>query len=346
MTTILVVGGYGAVGRALCQSLQESPNLSIVVAGRNLAKAEHFAARTGAAARQIDLCNPASWPCATEGIDMAIVCMDQNDTRFVRYLMERHIHYVDLSANDLLFRQIEELSWPSEAVALLSVGLAPGLTNMLAKACANHVELADKVTIGLMGGTGDMHGSAGIEWLADQLFDPDRESGTALIDFGQALGVHRAHQIAFADQFVLVRRAAVAEALTVICLNSRAITSGLFFLAQVFQGSKHVRRLMVWLLESLHFGSNLCTVSVNLTGRTCGTTVTNTVIFHGSDEPVTTGRIAAIMVRLLLKNLPAPGVWHSHEVFDPDRVMEEVEMLGIGFFEWDLGRPAPACQCG
>lgn len=330
MTRILVIGGYGAVGQALCRSLGNDGSIELFVAGRNLGTAQRFAAEIGAVARSIDLLNPVTWPEATDNIDVAIVCMDQNDTKFVQYVMERCIQYIDLSANDPLFREIEELQTESEAAALLSVGLAPGMTNLLALACAKQVDQVHKVSIGLMGGTGDAHGKAGIAWLVEQLFDLNRSEEYVRVDFGPRFGIRRALRIAFPDQFVLIRRAGFPVVTTSVCLDSRIATASLLLVAKLFKGSTIACRLVSWVFEHCHIGSNQCIISLDLAGSAKGTIISHTAFFHACDEANTTGRIAAIMVRLFLESPPTPGVWHSHEILDVGRVLAEIEANGIG----------------
>ncbi len=60
------------------------------------------------------------------------MCLDLPNADFVRYCFKRGIHYVDISANYKLFSQIELLDAEAKkhnATAIISVGLAPGLTS-------------------------------------------------------------------------------------------------------------------------------------------------------------------------------------------------------------------------
>ena len=88
--TVLVIGGYGAVGSRLCACLADS-GFWVIPAGRRLDAAVAVAARCGTVARAIDLGDAASWDEACEGVDCVVVCMDQQDTAFVRYVFDRGI---------------------------------------------------------------------------------------------------------------------------------------------------------------------------------------------------------------------------------------------------------------
>ena len=56
-TSILVAGGYGVVGRQLAMLIRQChPNLPLIIAGRNLTKAEALADELGhASALQLDV---------------------------------------------------------------------------------------------------------------------------------------------------------------------------------------------------------------------------------------------------------------------------------------------------
>ena len=42
--TILILGGYGSTGRVVCRRLMEEADVALIIAGRNISKAEEFAA--------------------------------------------------------------------------------------------------------------------------------------------------------------------------------------------------------------------------------------------------------------------------------------------------------------
>lgn len=78
--------------------------------------------------------------CANDGllddVGIVIMCLDQENIEFVQQCIQRGIHYIDLSASYHILFKIEELNKDAQkagATAVLSVGLAPGLTNLLTK---------------------------------------------------------------------------------------------------------------------------------------------------------------------------------------------------------------------
>ncbi|WP_433476707.1 hypothetical protein ACQPZP_06410 [Spirillospora sp. CA-142024] len=117
MRRVVVLGGYGAVGREVVAGLRGHVP-EVVVAGRDLAKA-------------------------------------------------RGVHYVDVSASREVLAgiaKLDRLATERSATAVLSVGLAPGITNLLAREFGG----AD-LDIGVLLGSGERHGPSAVEWTLDSL---------------------------------------------------------------------------------------------------------------------------------------------------------------------------------
>jgi glutamyl-tRNA reductase len=76
---ILIVGGYGVVGRRIAADLAPDYPNRVIVAGRNLAQANEAAAAIGhgARGRRIDIAEPPSIALALKGAAIVISCIDQ-----------------------------------------------------------------------------------------------------------------------------------------------------------------------------------------------------------------------------------------------------------------------------
>jgi len=73
---ILILGGYGSTGRPLTTLLHRETDTQLIVAGRNLARAQTFAASFNTprvSARRADAADPASLEAALEGVDVLVV---------------------------------------------------------------------------------------------------------------------------------------------------------------------------------------------------------------------------------------------------------------------------------
>ncbi|HEY9009676.1 MAG TPA: NAD(P)H-binding protein [Devosia sp.] len=330
---LLVVGGYGAVGEPLCRALTAAGILP-VIAGRNPQKGVALAHQLGTTTRRLDLTDPGTWDAALAGIDIVVMCMDQEDTALVRLLFERGIHYVDVTASDAFFRRLEALPAPDRSIALLSVGLAPGLTNMLARGLAGTFDRPTRVDIGMLFGLGDHPGAAGLDWMAEQIFDPHRRRDLKRQDFGPTWGTRRAHVLDFSDQHALMRTMPNVAVTTRIAFESRLVTAALFGIGSWFAGNGLVRGVLRRSFPAFRLGSRTVNLSVEAVGYRHGNRRRSSVRFLAEGESRTTARLAALMIRMLMARPPRPGIWHSHEALNVPAFLSAVETEGIGTLDW------------
>lgn len=331
MPTILIAGGYGAVGSKIAAHLSHNAQNRIVIAGRSLDKARATASTLAAEARRIDLSTQDSWSAALEGIDLVIVCIDQTDTRFIEAVAERGIAYLDVTANDTLFAQVEQLTVSSPV--LLSVGLAPGLSNLLAVVAANQLDSVTHIEIGLLMGVFDEHGSAAIDWATEKMFDPAAPRDDAKIDFGPAFGTRTAYFMDFSDQHALERTLPGVKATSRVTYDIAILAGTLFWFGRTFAGNKAMEKLIARTSHLPNFGAGKCALTVTATGHSNGQPAKRTAQFFGQKEGLVTAVIAALMAEDLLAGTVPPGVHHSHQVIKPEPLMAELTRLGHGTFK-------------
>ncbi|GIV96968.1 MAG: hypothetical protein KatS3mg057_1625 [Herpetosiphonaceae bacterium] len=154
---ILVVGGYGQVGQVVATRLATRFPGRVIVAGRNMARAAALANTTQGriAPLQLDLADVPGCVSALDNVQLAIVCLEQNNVAFARACLERGIHYIDISASYHILQQIEtfdDLARQHGASAILSVGLAPGLTNLLARYLNDLLDTTETIIGTALGG--------------------------------------------------------------------------------------------------------------------------------------------------------------------------------------------------
>ena len=330
MTTILIAGGYGAVGHKIAQQLASRKDIAVIIAGRSLDKARAAATAIGAEARMIDLRQSASWPPALNGVDLVVTCIDQTDTGFLEALGERRIASVDVTADDGYFRKAEALNLPTTAI--FSVGLAPGLSNVLATAAARTMERLDKIEIGILMGTGDEHGTAAIAWSMAQMFDPEAPRDDAMVDFGPDFGLRRAYFMNFADQHVLRRTLPGTSAITRVAYDRALLTSLLFWAGRRFAGNKAIEALFNRISHLPLPGSDKCVLSIRAHGQISDRPVQRSAMFQGRREAAVTAAMAVAVVDTLLSGSMQPGVRHAHQVVDADTILAKIAQWGHGTF--------------
>jgi hypothetical protein len=326
MRTVLVLGGYGAVGRAAASALSGYPDTRVIVAGRNPNRAGPIPATTP---MRVDATDPEELGAALEGVSAVLMCAESDNAGVARACLERGIGYVDVSASHRLLAAIEDLDGPARswgATGVLSVGLAPGVTNLLGRICAERSP-GTELSIGVLLGSGERHGPAAVAWTLDGLGVLD---GEWPMMFPAPHGTRTVHRFPFSDQYTLPRTLGVPAARTGLCLDSR-VTTGLLAMAgrpaaaRLLRRGK-VRELLLAALGKIHLGSAGFAVTVS-----SGTTRAS---FSGRLQSRVTGRAAALVIRDL-PTLP-PGVRHLEQLVDPATFLAELAADGFDL-DLDLG---------
>ena len=325
MTKILILGGYGAVGREAATALvRHDPQPVVVLAGRNPPTAQPF---PGATAIRIDASNPSDLAGALNSVDAVLMCAERDNARVARACLERGIDYLDVSASPEVHAEIEDLddlARRHDATAVLSVGLAPGITNLLARHCVERSPTRE-VRIGVLLGSGEQHGRAALAWTLDGL---GRLDDSWAMDFPAPYGTRTVHRFPFSDQYTLPHTLGISTASTGLCLDSRLTTAllaaaGRPAVARLLRHPK-VRDTLLTVLARIHLGGDGFAVAVR--------SGTAHAAFSGRRQSRATGLTAALLVRHL-PALPA-GVGHIEQLVEPTAFLTEVAANG---FTLDLG---------
>ncbi|MEU4314562.1 saccharopine dehydrogenase NADP-binding domain-containing protein [Nocardia sp. NPDC024068] len=217
---VLVLGGYGAVGQHLVGVLRHD-GMAVRVAGRDPERADVV----------VDLHEPRldSYRAALQDTDIVVNASGTEDPAPALAAAERGCAFVDITASTEYTAQLEA-SAPAAPV-LLSVGLAPGLTTLLAAAV--HEQSAGPIDIAVLLGAGEHHGAAATEWTYGLLGRRFRAGDETVRNFTRPRTFElpggrcrRMFRTDFADQHILTRDLGV-EVHTYFALDSRAATAAL-----------------------------------------------------------------------------------------------------------------------
>lgn len=160
------------------------------------------------------------------------LCVDVPDGSLHAVCLEEGVSVVDVTASAEQFANVEALAPIARkrgASIVLSVGVAPGLTNVLARqavsALGGHAESVD---LTVMVGAREEHGAEAVRWTIDGILEPDAAHHSARRVDVPGIGRRTAHDMPFADQVSLRRTLGVPSVTTRLCLDSRALTWLLF----------------------------------------------------------------------------------------------------------------------
>ncbi|MFG3352017.1 saccharopine dehydrogenase [Streptomyces sp. NPDC048001] len=299
---LLVVGGHGAVGRVVVGTLSGWYPGRVLAGGRS--------APPGGV--RVDVADPEGFGRVLDELgDIAavVLCVEPPDARTAALCLARGIHLVDVGASHRLLDGVERAAGEAErtgAAAVLSVGVAPGLSNLLALRAHHDVGGAERIDLTVLLGTGERHGRDAVRWTVAGLSVPSaaRSRRTALPGHGP----RTAHPFPFSDQFTLPRTLGVPEVTTRLCLDSRPLTA----LLAALRHSRLARRtdLLTRVLGRVHLGGErfaVCAEAVRGPHRAARA-------LTGSGQSRTTGLVAAHTAREVLAGRVPPGVHHIEQL--------------------------------
>ena len=160
--TVLILGGYGAFGGRLAQLLADEPRLTLVVAGRSLAKARAFCASLRGAARnapaEIDRDGNLQAAFAALAPDVVIdasgpfQAYGDDPYRVVSAALAANAHYIDLADGSEFVRNITRFDGAAKAAGrfvLAGVSSFPVLHAAVVRELARDLTSVDSTTVGI-----------------------------------------------------------------------------------------------------------------------------------------------------------------------------------------------------
>ncbi|MDF1499746.1 MAG: saccharopine dehydrogenase NADP-binding domain-containing protein [Anaerolineales bacterium] len=350
---ILVVGGYGNVGRTITKRLGTEFPGRVIVAGRNIQTARDFVrdVELEIIPMTLDVHKPDSLDDVLDEVGLVVMCVDQQGTDFVYKCIEYGIDYIDITASIDLLEQLEALDNEarlSGSTVLLSVGLSPGLTNLLASYAQTRSRDANLLDIFILLGLGDRHGDDAIQWTVKNLFADFWKQENGKVHkrrnfeeyretiFPGAIGARRAYRFNFSDQHTLMKTLNFDSASTWLCFDSapatRMIAASTRSVTRRLLQTSWMQRALVKLMKSIHIGADLFVLQVKV-GREMnnGEPDYETAIM-GRGEGRSTGIVAAKVAALAFRNQLPSGVFHIEQLIDAGFFLDDLQDDG---FIWD-----------
>ncbi|GAB4584578.1 hypothetical protein Ntsu_24100 [Nocardia sp. IFM 10818] len=248
--------------------------------------------------------------------DVVVMCAESHNAAVARACFERGIHYLDVTAARAVIAELEalhEVAAANNAVGVLSVGLIPGVSNLLARMVIERSPAAE-IRIGALLGSGEAHGRAAIRWTLDGL---GALSGSWRMTFPQ--GCRTVHRFPFSDQYTLSATLGVSRVRTGLALDSRLLTSLLAAARRPGMGRLMRGRAVEAALARVHVGSDRFALKVE--SDVAG------AWFTGRRQSRATG-VAAALLAERVHRFPA-GVRHIEQLVDPVEFLADLHRHGF-----------------
>ena len=157
---LLILGGYGITGRLLAKLLLQETDLRLILAGRNIQKAEEAAAELNRACQEervagacADASDAASLRRVFQGIDLVLVA--SSTAKYAKEVattaLEMGIDYLDIQYSTQKVSQLKSMQKEIETAGRCFItdgGFHPGLPAVLVRYAAQHFDALEKAVVG------------------------------------------------------------------------------------------------------------------------------------------------------------------------------------------------------
>lgn len=161
---VLVIGGCGAMGKAIVRDLDDNPEVDKIIVGDiDLAKAIAFVKEVGSqkiSAKKVDINNQEQLAKTCQGVDVvANASWYEFNLEVMKAALKAKAHYIDLGGLYHLTKKqlkLDKAFKKAGITAILGIGASPGITNVLAGYGASKLDSVQEVHIrtGAKGGGG------------------------------------------------------------------------------------------------------------------------------------------------------------------------------------------------
>ena len=348
---ILIVGGYGVVGRRIAAELAADYPDRLVVSGRNLARADELAAGIGhgARGRQLDIAVPSSMAAALNGVAVVISCIDQPGRTLLRAAIERGLRYTDITPHltevgrGAAYEKIDSAARTSGARVVLGTGIVPGISNVMVRALAGALGGADEIETALLLDAADVSGPASFDYFLQELalsFDirvdgKDRRarafSAPRLIEFPSPAGAHLSYLFPFSDQVLYPRTMGARTALTRLALEPAWLARVLAALVRTGAsrlGAIDAIRHAIARRRRDRPSSKGARFALRVDVKHGGRSRRATLLGQAQADAAAAG--AAGVARLLIDgDVAEPGAWMPEQVVDPGPFLSRLAARGL-----------------
>jgi saccharopine dehydrogenase (NAD+, L-lysine forming) len=350
---ILIVGGYGVVGRRIAAELAADYPDRVTIAGRDGAKAVEVAAAIGCGARglQIDTSAASSIAAALEGVATVISCIDLANRALLWAAIERGLRYTDITprltelGRGAAYEKVDAAARSSGARVLLGTGIAPGIANMMACALADSLGCADEIETALLLPAGDSGGPVLFGYFLQELAmsyeiqvqglecSARAFSAPRLVEFRPPAGPRLAYLFPFSDQVLYPRTLGAKTAVTRLAVDPAWL--GRFLAMMVSIGASRLVAIE-WIRNAMmnaRRGQNRPSAKaawfeLRVDVR-CGDRLRHATIV-GQAQADATALAAAETARLLIEgNVSEPGAWMPEQVIDPGPFFSRLASRGL-----------------
>ena len=344
---ILIIGGYGNVGSKVVSILDTADLFIITIAGRNIKKASELIERVSDNVRFcfFDALKYSDNIDIIDNCDIIISCIDLSDEKLAKYVLENGKVYIDFTANYEYINKIEQLNQNAteqKGLAILSVGIVPGLSNLMVKHLQelNHSNNhSEKAEIYVQLGLGDKNGKAAVQWVLNNLNKDYSVKNISSEERFKPFTKGRVEKVFnksflfypfnFSDQHVICKTLNINKAVSYLGFDSNLITLFFSFLKRIgfftLIRFKLIYNLLLRIFTTMTLGDDLFSVKAKLFTHKKDFI---SLSVSGSNESLVTAQVACLLIKWINQNrnhLPT-GIKHIEQILNYNQVIKELKI--------------------
>lgn len=362
MDKILILGGYGSTGRLIARHLLEQSTVELVLAGRNLTRAQALAGELNAtftggrvSAVTADAADPASLRAALTGVTLLIVASPttQHTATVVRAALDAGADYLDvqLDAGKLAVLQAQAAEIEAAGRCFITeAGFHPGLPSALVRlAAASLDQVETALTAGFLNMGHNLPYTEAVDELMQAFVDYQAQvykNGAwsksssydmRTVDFGGQIGSRMCYSMFFEElralpQLIPGLREVGFYISSTHWVNDWLITPIILVGLKIApkRGLRPLGRLMWWGMQTFHKPPYIVSLLVDAQGRQDGHPARlRASVSHPDGYELTAVPVVAALLQVLDGTMRKPGLWMMGQLVDPLRLCEDMRRMGV-----------------
>ena len=362
MAGILILGGYGSTGRVLAHYLLSESDAGVVVAGRNLAKAQALAAQLNgafegnrASARRVDAADAASLREGLRGVGIVLVAAPtaQHTETVARAALEAAVDYLDVQFAPAKLAVLRSLAPEIERrrrCFVTEAGFHPGLPSAMVRYAATQLSRIDRaVTACYLSMGRRLVWSEAVDELMEafrhyqgQVFKNGRWTRARSVqlrrvDFGGEIGRRTCFSMFFEELRALPDVYPSLEEVGFYISGTHwfldwVIGSVVMLGLRLFprRGVRPLGRLYWWGMRTFAKPPYEVRLKVEARGQRDGKPATvEATVSHPDGYVLTAVPVVACLLQLLDGSARRPGLWMMGHLVEPVRLFRDMERMGI-----------------
>jgi saccharopine dehydrogenase (NAD+, L-lysine-forming) len=362
MATILILGGYGLTGRKLAHHLLREPNVTLVLGGRRLDRAQALSSDLAArfpgarvSAVQADAASAASLKSALDGVDVLLVAAPttQHTGTVIRTALAAGVDYLDVQFAAPKLAALRALA-PEITRAgrcfITEAGFHPGLPAAMVRWAAAQLDHVDSARVAChLTLDGELPWSEAVDELTEAFCDYQAQTfqngawtspkayDIRPVQFGPGIGERKCYSMFFEElrdlpaMFPTLRELGfymAGSGWVVDWLITPLVFAGLKVAPR--HGVRPLGRLLWWGMRTFAPPPPLTLLRIDATGERDGRPASVcATIAHEDAYELTAVPVVACLRQYLDGSAREPGLWMMGHLAEPLRLFRDMEQLGL-----------------